>query len=84
VLVKGAQEQEQLRAGPVDIDLMDAIWIHPINPKEPPRGWPAELLPQPGQVALELETGFLWVAALLEQKSDGAWYVVRFRAAGGC
>ncbi len=84
VLVKGAQELEQLRAGPVDIDLMDAIWIHPINPKEPPRGWPAELLPQPGQVALELETGFLWVAALLEQKSDGAWYVVRFRAAGRC
>ncbi|MFN3413614.1 MAG: hypothetical protein ACK42L_06090 [Thermoanaerobaculum sp.] len=40
VLVKGAQEQEQLLSGHMDLDLMDAIWIRPINPKAPPGDGP--------------------------------------------
>lgn len=85
LLVKGSEEQARLLAGPMDGDLMDALWLRPLNPAQLPKGWPADLVPGPGEVALDVSSGFLGIAAIVGRAADGRWYVLRWRVtSSGC
>lgn len=85
VLVKNKREQEQLLLSEEGAELFGATWLQAVDPNNLPARWPADLLPDPGQVALTVEHGYLGIAAIVGQGADGAWYVVGWRLiTSGC
>lgn len=82
VLVIPTDQQQTRRPGAdgESIESVAGVRLRLVTASQKPRGWPDDLSPNPGEVAIELQVGDgLGVAAIMGKAADGHWYIVRWR-----